>query len=79
MMAAAKIFPQLPVLPRPDFPIWMREVRNVLSDMNMDVDAWQMNWKFDFRREYDAGAAATTAAAHAHAFWWQELMAESWT
>ena len=77
-MAAAKIVPQL-YLPRPDYRTWLREVRNILAGMKTDMDAWQLNWSFDFRREYEAGFAAATAAAHARAFWWQELMAESWT
>ena len=78
-MAAAKICPELYAAPRPDFATWMCEVRNVLADMEIDLDAWQLNWRFDFRREYEAGAPAAAAAAHAHAFWWQELLAESWT
>ncbi len=77
-MAAARISPELYV-PRPDFETWMREVRSVLNDMRTDCDSWQQNWHFDFRAEYEAGASAVAAATHAHAFWWQEMMAESWT
>ena len=78
-MAAARICPELHPAPRPDFQTWLREVRTILLGMNTDMDEWQSNWAFDFRREYDAGAAAVIAAAHAHSFWWQELLAESWT
>jgi len=78
-MAAAKICPELYTIPRPDFQTWLREVRNILLSMDTDMDQWQGNWRFDFYREYEAGAPALTAAAHAHAFWWQELLQESWT
>jgi len=71
---------QIPVLEfRPDYTTWLSEVRATLASMNMEMDAWRKNWAYDFRRDYDAGVSAYDAAMHAHTFWWQELMAESWT
>jgi hypothetical protein len=76
-MAAAQIAPELFV--RLDYWTWIREVESFLQSMHMEPGAWQENWDYDFRKEYDSGATAHDAALHAHDFWWQQVLAESWT
>ncbi len=77
-MAAAK---QLPELQSPsDYRRWLHDVRIILeSEMHMDMARWSKNWNYDFRKEFEAGATPPDAALHAHDFWWQQLLAESWT
>ena len=76
-MAAAKVCPDLYV--HQDYKSWLHDVKSDLSTMDMEIGDWQDNWKYDFRREYNAGVAAHDAAIHAHDFWWQHVLDESWT
>jgi hypothetical protein len=76
-MSAATVLPGLYV--QTDYKTWLNDVRQALANMNMDMKAWQENWEFDFRREYDAASEPCGTAVHAHDFWWQQLLAESWT
>ncbi len=76
-MAAAKLLPKLSV--QPDYGTWFGDVRSVLATMHIEMEAWQENWEFDFRSEYNRGSTARDAAVHAQDYWWQQLMAESWT
>ncbi len=62
-----------------DYETWMDEVQLVLTTMNMEVDAWQESWKFDFLEAYEAGLSPSDAAQEAHDFWWQQVLDESWT
>ena len=63
----------------PEYETWLGAVRNVLAAMRMEPSVWQENWEFDFRKEYARGVPARDAALHAHDYWWQQLLAESWT
>ena len=76
-MAALRQLPDLAV--RPEYTSWLNEVRATLASEHMELDAWEKNWAYDFRRDYDAGVSAHDAAVLAETYWWQELMAESWT
>ncbi len=76
-MAAIRQIPDLEL--QPDFSTWLSEVRATLGSMHMDLDRWEKNWFYDFRKDYDAGVSAYDAAKRARKFWWQELMAEAWT
>jgi hypothetical protein len=76
-MSAAKLLPDLCV--QTDYKTWLGDVRSALTTMNMEMEALQENWEFDFRREYDNASEPDDTALHAHDFWWQELLAESWT
>ncbi len=77
-MAAALM--QVPVLaPKPEYETWLAEVQTTLASLRMEMSAWNENWPYDFADEYDADVSAWDAAMHARNFWWQELMAESWT
>jgi len=76
-MAALEQIPDLAV--RPDYITWLHEVGAALASVQMELDAWRENWPYDFRKDYEAGVSAHDAAMHAQDFWWQELMAESWT
>lgn len=58
---------------------WMDEVQLILTTMNMEVDAWQESWKFDFLEAYESGLSPSDAAQEAHDFWWQQVLDESWT
>ncbi len=62
-----------------DYETWMDEVQLVLTTMNMEVDAWQESWKFDFLEAYQSGLSPSDAAQEAHDFWWQQVLDESWT
>jgi hypothetical protein len=76
-MATATAIPDLSV--RVDYETWLSEVRTILADRHMEMDAWQEDWRFDFAGEYARGSVASDAATHASDFWWQRLLAESWT
>lgn len=76
-MATAKLAPELFV--ELDYWTWIREVNSLLHTMHMEMGACQENWEYDFRKEYDSGETARDAAIHAHDFWWQHMLAESWT
>ncbi|HET7439818.1 MAG TPA: hypothetical protein VFJ47_00835 [Terriglobales bacterium] len=76
-MAVAELLPELDV--QLDYWTWLREVKNLLEGMNTEMGPWLENWDFDFREEYDAGATPDEAATRAHDYWWQQLLAESWT
>ena len=32
------------------YPEWLRDVRDVLSSINMPIEDWQRNWAFRLRR-----------------------------
>lgn len=51
---------------------WLKEVQDALASINMPWGDWQKRWTFDFRREFDSGAAANEAAMKANQFWWHE-------
>jgi len=51
---------------------WLTEVRSALDSMNMPLDDWQRQWRFDFDREFGAGTTANDAAAKANRFWWHQ-------
>ena len=76
-MAAAKLLPELSL--QADYGTWLDDVRSILATMDMKMDSWQDSWEFDFRKEYDRGSTPRIAAVHAHDFWWQHLLADSWT
>jgi hypothetical protein len=67
------------VLAGVEYETWLDEVQVILATMNMEVDAWQESWKFDFLEAYNAGLSPTDAAQEAHDFWWQQVLDESWT
>ena len=62
-----------------EYETWLDEVQLVLTTMNMEVDAWQESWNFDFVEAYEAGLSPSDAAHEAHDFWWQHVLDESWT
>lgn len=62
-----------------DYDAWLAEVRSRLASVQMELELWHKNWPYDFHGDYDAGMAAPRAASRALDFWWQHLMAESWT
>ncbi len=64
---------------RTEYRTWLGDVRAILASMDMDMETWQGNWPYDFRHEYQAGTATRDAAVRAYDFWWQRLLAESWT
>jgi hypothetical protein len=76
-MAVAELLPELSV--QLDYWTWMNEVKNLLGGMHTEMGPWLENWDFDFRAEYDAGATPDDAAMRAHDYWWQQVLAESWT
>ncbi len=77
-MAAAKQMPES--LVSVDYRTWLDDVRIILqTTMHMEMAAWLKNWDYDFRKQYDAGVTPQEAALRAHDFWWQQLLAESWT
>ncbi len=76
-MAIANHLPDLTV--QTDYETWVSDVRNVLASTQMDLEVWQENWLYDLRKDYEAGVSAADAAARAHEYWWQHLLAESWT
>ena len=76
-MATARILPDVHI--QSSYETWLGDVCEILATMDMKLDAWQENWEFDFRQEYDAGSTPHDAALRAHDFWWQQLLAESWT
>jgi len=76
-MAVAKQCPELFI--HVDYRTWLGDVQRDLQSMHMKMDAWLKNWDYDFRKDYDAGATAHEAALHAHDFWWQHVLDESWT
>ncbi len=78
-MAALMQLPELAPTPKPDYETWLAEVQATLTTLHMEMSAWDENWPYDFAEEYDANVSAWDAAMHARNFWWQELMAESWT
>jgi len=51
---------------------WLKKVEEVLISINMRMDDWQKTWRFDFRREFEAGANANDAAAKANRHWWHQ-------
>lgn len=75
-MAAARQLPDLSTTL--DYESWLNEVSDVLTSMDVEIGMWQENWAYDFHAEYEAGTPARMAAIHAHDFWWQNLLAESW-
>jgi hypothetical protein len=52
------------------YTIWVKQVRDVLNSINMEMDDWQRRWPFDFQSEYDIGTNAEDAAMKANRFWW---------
>jgi len=76
-MAAALQLAEL--APKPDYQTWLAEVHSTLASIHMEVSDWNENWPYDFAEDYDENISAWDAAMHARSFWWQELMAESWT
>lgn len=76
-MAIATQLPALTV--QTDYETWVSDVRNVLASTQMDLEVWQDNWLYDLRKDYEASVSAPNAAARAHEYWWQHLLAESWT
>lgn len=76
-MAAANVLPELDV--QLDYKTWLDDVQDTLTAMDIEMEAWQENWEFDFRGEFDRGATPRDAALTAYDFWWHELLAESWT
>jgi hypothetical protein len=76
-MSAAKVLSNLRV--DTNYETWLGEVEAALATMHTDMEGWQENWEFDFRREYDGGYEPEVTAVRAHDFWWQRLLAESWT
>ena len=76
-MATAEVLSHVHV--QTDYRTWLGEVRTELITFGMKMDACQKNWEFDFQKEYENGAAPLDAAVHAHDFWWQHVLAESWT
>jgi hypothetical protein len=76
-MASAELLPDL--TGQLDYKTWLDDVQDVLTAMDIEMGAWQENWEFDFRGQFDRGSTPHDAAHNAYDFWWQELIAESWT
>lgn len=53
-------------------PEWLSDVKAALDSINMPFDDWQRLWRFDFEKEFKAGATAQSAAMKANRFWWRE-------
>lgn len=51
---------------------WLDDVRSALESINMPMDDWQSNWRFDFASEYKIGTDPNRAAEKANRFWWRE-------
>jgi hypothetical protein len=76
-MVSAKSLPDLHVQVK--YETWIQDVWDVLAKLDIEAATWQKNWEFEFRKEYDCGSTPYEAAARAQDFWWQQLLAESWT
>jgi hypothetical protein len=75
-MATAELLPDLST--QADYKTWLDDVQDTLTAMDIEMEAWQENWEFDFRGEFNRGSTPHDAARSAYDFWWQELLAESW-
>lgn len=76
-MVSAKSLPDRHV--EVSYETWIRDVWDVLAKLDIEAGTWQKSWEFEFRKEYDCGSTPYEAAARAQDFWWQQLLAESWT
>jgi hypothetical protein len=54
------------------YDIWLDQVRDALTSINMHIEDWQGIWPFDFGAEYKAGTNPDAAAMKANRFWWRE-------
>jgi hypothetical protein len=54
------------------YSLWFGEVKIALQSINMQLDDWQVRWRFDFPTEYSSGADPDVAAAKANRFWWHQ-------
>jgi len=54
------------------YDIWISDVRSALQSINMPMDEWQNNWRFDFEHEYKTGSDSSQAAEKANRYWWYE-------
>ena len=54
------------------YDVWVSQVQAALRSINMAMDDWQKVWRFDFRKQFDAGASADEAAIRANKFWWRQ-------
>lgn len=54
------------------YEVWLKDVQQALSSINMTAEDWQKVWPFDFKAEFIAGTSANDAAAKANRFWWHE-------
>lgn len=54
------------------YEVWLKDVEDALSSINMPLSEWQKNWAFDFQGEFNAGTNANDAAMKANRFWWHE-------
>ena len=62
-----------------EYGTWLAKVRADLASDQMELELWQKNWPYDFHEDYESGVSAEDSASHAMDFWWQHLLAESWT
>jgi len=75
-MAAARVLPSIHV--QPDYETWVRDLDLELACLDMDRCAWQVNWAYNFRRDYNLGVSPHEAAIQASDYWWQRIFDESW-
>ena len=54
------------------YELWLKEVEEALSSINMPMDDWQKIWEFDLRREFEVGTTANDTAMKANQYWWQQ-------
>jgi hypothetical protein len=53
------------------YELWLKEVEEALSSINMPLNDWRRIWAFDFQHEFEVGTAANDAAMKANRYWWQ--------
>ena len=54
------------------YEVWLKDVQDALSSINMPLEEWQSRWEFDFQKEFNAGATPNDVAMKANRFWWHE-------
>jgi hypothetical protein len=54
------------------YEVWLDQVKDTLSSINMPMENWQRIWAFDFAAEYGRGTNPDAAAMKANRFWSHE-------
>ena len=54
------------------YEVWLKDVQDALSSINMLLSEWQKTWAFDFQAQFNAGTNANDTAIKANQFWWHQ-------